>query len=58
MLYRRRRISVSGLRRTHDRLETLRHCLPVVVPPETAARLQQGLGRRRTAVALGPDRAA
>ena len=58
MLYRGRRVSVSGLRRTHDRLETLRHCLPVVVSPETAARLQQGLGRRRTAVTLGPGRAA
>ena len=58
MLYRGRRVSVSGPRRTHDRLETRRHCLPIVVSPETAARLQQGLGRRRTAVALGRGRAA
>jgi diacylglycerol kinase (ATP) len=58
MAYRGRRVSVSVRRRTHDRVETLRHCLPVVVSPETAGRLQQGLGRRRTAVALGPGRAA
>jgi hypothetical protein len=42
MLYRGRRVSVAGPRRTRDRLETLRHCLPIVVSPETAARLQQG----------------
>jgi diacylglycerol kinase (ATP) len=57
MLYRGRRVSVSGLRRPHDRLETLRHRLPVIVSPETAARLQQGLGQRRPAVAPGPGRA-
>jgi hypothetical protein len=58
MLYRGRRVSVSGLRRPHDRLETLRHRLPIIVSPETAARLQQGLRQRRPAAAPGPGRAA
>jgi diacylglycerol kinase (ATP) len=53
MLYRGRRVSVSGSRRPHDRLELLRRRLPVVVLPETAARLQQGLDSRR--VGAAPD---
>jgi diacylglycerol kinase (ATP) len=57
MLYRGRRVSVSGPRRRRDRLETRRRSLSVVVLPETAARLQQRLGRRLPAIGLGPGRA-
>jgi diacylglycerol kinase family enzyme len=53
MLYRARRVSVSGSRRPHDRLEILRRRLPVVVLPETAARLRQGLGLRQAGAAPG-----
>ncbi len=41
LLCRGQRVSVSGLGGTRDRLETLRHRLPVVVSAETAATLEQ-----------------
>ena len=41
LVCRGQRVSVSGLGGTRDRLETLRHRLPVVVSAETAATLEQ-----------------
>ena len=41
LLCRGQRVSVSGMGGTRDRLETLRHRLPVVVSAETAATLEQ-----------------
>jgi hypothetical protein len=49
------RVSVSGLGSTREQLETLRHRLPVVVSPETAAALERGLGRREAELPLTRD---
>jgi YegS C-terminal NAD kinase beta sandwich-like domain len=59
LLCRGERVSVSGLGSKREQLETLRHRLPVVVSPETAAALEGGLGHRREAeVPLAPVRVA
>lgn len=53
LLCRGQRVLVSNRRSTtRDQLETLPHRLPVVVSPETAAALEQELGRRETAAPL------
>jgi diacylglycerol kinase (ATP) len=57
LLCRGQRVSVSGLGSRRDELEMLRHRLPVVVSPETAAALARGLGREAE-VPLAPDLAA
>jgi diacylglycerol kinase (ATP) len=57
VLHRGRRVRVSG-HSTRDELDVLGHRLPVVVSPETAARLERGLGRRLSAAAPARGRAA
>jgi hypothetical protein len=55
LLCRGERVSVSGPGSAREQLESLRHRLPVVVSPETAAALERRLGRREVEVPLAHD---